>query len=69
MHVCPASENQHLGPHPSNWYCACLLSIVPATMSTRGRVPRDEVQVPGVRGDRPDALPAACSGNGTRGSV
>src|SRR6266540_18046 len=38
-------------------------------MSTRDRVPRDEVQVPGVWGDRPDALPAACSGNGTRGSV
>ena len=69
MHECLTSENQFLGPRPSDWYCACLLSIVPATMSTRGRVPRDEAQVPGVRGDRPDALPAACSGNGTRGSV
>src|SRR5438132_6503696 len=38
-------------------------------MSTRGQVPRDEVQVPGVRGVRPDALPAACSGSSTRGSV
>ena len=67
--LCPANENRHLGPRPSDWYCACPLSIVPATMSTRDRVLRDEVQVPGVRGVRPNALPAACLGSGTRSLV